>query len=79
MAGRFTFTLDVEDHRPSADVPSRLHETTRRALDWASDRDVRGTVFVVGEIARDHPDLVGEIVAGGHEVGLHAWRHDPPP
>ena len=49
-----TFTLDLEDHRPSPDARralSRAH--ARRVLDFLDDRGVRGTFFVVGEIAED--------------------------
>jgi polysaccharide deacetylase family protein (PEP-CTERM system associated) len=38
---------------------------------------VRGTFFVVGEVADAQPDLVAEIATRGHEVGLHGWRHVP--
>lgn len=71
-----TFTLDVEDHRPSADAwPERFPEYTRQVLAFIGERGVRGTFFVVGEVAEAHPDLVREIAAAGHEVALHAWRH----
>jgi hypothetical protein len=42
-----TFTLDLEDHRPSSDVPVRFPDATRRILDWLDGLGVRGTVFVV--------------------------------
>ena len=34
------------------------------------------TFFVEGINAELYPDAVRAIVAGGHEVGLHAWRHE---
>jgi polysaccharide deacetylase family protein (PEP-CTERM system associated) len=38
---------------------------------------VRGTCFVVGELAAAHPDLVRDVAAAGHEVALHGWHHVP--
>ena len=38
---------------------------------------MRGTFFVVGEVAERAPELVREVAAPGHEVGLHGWRHVP--
>ena len=36
---------------------------------------VRATFFVVGERAADHPDLVRDLLAAGHEVELHCMHH----
>jgi polysaccharide deacetylase family protein (PEP-CTERM system associated) len=77
--GAVTFTLDVEDHRPSG-APSgteRYPALTRQVLDFLDTRATRGTFFVVGEVASQQPDLVREIAARGHEIGLHGWRHVP--
>ena len=72
-----TFTLDLEDHRPSADAEERYPALTRSVLDFLDSREVRGTFFVVGETAAAHPELVQEVAARGHEVALHGWRHRP--
>ncbi|MGC4803983.1 polysaccharide deacetylase family protein [Micromonospora sp. DT233] len=37
---------------------------------------VKATFCVVGENARDHPDLVQAIVADGHTLCNHSWQHD---
>lgn len=77
MTPPFTFTFDVEDHRPDETTELRLLDATHRVLDFCAERSIVGTVFVVGEVVRDHPDLIREIAAQGHEVGLHGWSHTP--
>src|SRR6186997_3542316 len=72
-----TFTLDLEDHRPSSDVPVRFPDATRRILDWLDGLGVRGTVFVVGEVAEAEPGLVRDVAGRGHELALHGWQHTP--
>jgi peptidoglycan-N-acetylglucosamine deacetylase len=72
-----TFTLDLEDGRESGARVDRFVDVTRRLLAFLADRAVRGTVFVVGELAEDHPELVREVADRGHEIALHAWRHVP--
>jgi polysaccharide deacetylase family protein (PEP-CTERM system associated) len=70
-----TFTFDVEDVRTGADQPDRVPQVTHRVLDRMAELGVKGTVFVVGELADAHPDLVVRAQRDGHEVGLHAHRH----
>ena len=64
-----TFTLDLEDHRPSTDRPVRYPDLTRRVLDFLDARSVRGTFFVVGELAGTNPDLVREIAGAATRSG----------
>ena len=77
MPGPITFTLDLEDHRESSEQPERFPEITRSILDFLELRSVRGTFFVVGDVADRHPDLVREVASHGHEIGLHGWTHTP--
>jgi peptidoglycan-N-acetylglucosamine deacetylase len=72
-----TFTLDVEDHRPDEAASFRVPELVHAVLDFLAERSIRGTFFVVGELAEQVPDLVREIADAGHEIGLHGWRHEP--
>jgi polysaccharide deacetylase family protein (PEP-CTERM system associated) len=72
-----TFTLDLEDHRPSSEAPVRFPEVTRAILDWLDELGARGTVFVVGEDAAAQPELIREVAGRGHELALHAWQHRP--
>lgn len=78
-------TVDVEDWyhvnyktwRPSGSpAEGRVEVNTRRLLDLCAARGVRGTYFVLGCIARDHPSLVREIAAAGHEVACHGFDHE---
>jgi len=71
-----TFTFDLEDHRPSTSAwPPRYPELTERVLDWMDEQHITATVFVVGEIAERHPELVRAVADRGHEIGLHNWQH----
>ncbi|MCX7620755.1 MAG: polysaccharide deacetylase family protein [Acidimicrobiales bacterium] len=77
MAAPITFTLDLEDHRPDESFPLRYPTVMRRVLEFLAERNITGTIFVVGEVAQAEPDLIREVAAHGHEIGLHAWRHVP--
>jgi peptidoglycan-N-acetylglucosamine deacetylase len=48
---------------------------TPAVLDVLAARGVKATFFLVGEQVLRNPGLAGEIVAGGHEIGLHCHRH----
>ncbi len=72
-----SFTLDVEDLRTSAEQPYRVRLALDLVLEWMSRQKIVATVFVVGDLAAENPDLVADIVAAGHEIGLHGWRHVP--
>ena len=52
-----------------------LREPTRRILDLFERHGIRGTFFVLGEVATFYPDLVREIDRRGHEVGCHGFHH----
>jgi peptidoglycan-N-acetylglucosamine deacetylase len=50
--------------------------TTPRVMAELAKTGARATFFLVGRKARAHPALVREIVAAGHELGLHGFEHD---
>lgn len=56
------------------DGPHPVH--TRRVLDLLDAAGVKATFFVVGQKVDAHPDVVREIAARGHELGLHSYSHD---
>lgn len=50
-------------------------EWTPRILRVLREHKVRATFFVVGSQVARHPDLVRQMVAEGHEVGVHSFTH----
>lgn len=62
------------------DVPQGQHftvlEVLPRLLELLVARDVRATFFVEGLNAELYPDALHAIAAAGHEVAVHAWRHE---
>jgi peptidoglycan/xylan/chitin deacetylase (PgdA/CDA1 family) len=53
------------------------HPTFTQAVLEALDRaDAKATFFVVGEKGARHPEILREIVARGHLLGIHGNRHD---
>ena len=51
--------------------------TTPLILDILRSEGVHATFFVLGEAVLRHPALLRRIVAEGHQVGIHAYRHEP--
>jgi len=51
------------------------HVLTPRVLAVLDRYDVPASFFMMGHCADTHPELVAEVVAAGHEVGNHSWRH----
>ena len=60
--------------RKAADAGYVL-ESTRRVLALLRESGVRLTLFVIGEQLEWYPELGEMILADGHELGLHAFRH----
>jgi len=59
-----------------ADRPAgELVAPTRRILDLFDRHRVRGTFFILGEVAGFYPELVREIAGRGHEIGCHGFHH----
>jgi peptidoglycan-N-acetylglucosamine deacetylase len=50
--------------------------STRSVLDALDAAGARATFFVIGEKGARHPELLRELVARGHLVGVHGDRHD---
>ena len=76
---RITFTMDVEDPRPSPEMPKRYDRMTREVLRMLDSLAIQGTFFIVGSLAKQDPVLVQDIANAGHEVALHSMDHIPLP
>jgi peptidoglycan/xylan/chitin deacetylase (PgdA/CDA1 family) len=63
-----------------ADVPVGQHFTVvdvlPRLLDLLTAREVQATFFLEGINAEMYPQALHTIVSAGHEVAVHAWRHE---
>jgi polysaccharide deacetylase family protein (PEP-CTERM system associated) len=77
----FLFSVDVEDPRldlPGGErLPARVPALIDTYLDFLRRHEAKGTFFVVGEVARRHPEVVARIAAQGHEIGCHSDSHVP--
>jgi peptidoglycan/xylan/chitin deacetylase (PgdA/CDA1 family) len=63
------------EHYRSEGPRGELAAPTRRILDLFERHAVRGSFFVLGEVAHFYPELVREIAERGHEVGCHGYHH----
>lgn len=50
-------------------------EVTPRILDALRGADACAVFFVLGEAVDRHPALLRQIVAEGHQIGIHGYRH----
>jgi peptidoglycan/xylan/chitin deacetylase (PgdA/CDA1 family) len=50
-------------------------EVTPGVLDALAQQGARATFFVIGRSLVEHEKLARRIVAEGHELGNHSWRH----
>lgn len=76
-SSRVTFSVDVENHRAGLAEPHRYRAMTRLLMDFLEQHGIRGTFFVVAELALESPELIAEIAARGHEPACHGNRHTP--
>ena len=77
MTKNISVTLDVEDIRPSDKFEDRSKLMTEKVLDLFSEMNIRATIFVVGDVAKNHPEIINKAVKDGHEIGLHSHKHIP--
>jgi peptidoglycan-N-acetylglucosamine deacetylase len=86
----FTFDFDAEEvwigeDPANAERPGVLSQGTYGAkvavpliLELLERHGIRATFFVPGRVGERHPERVREILAAGHEVGLHGYTHRSP-
>ena len=84
---RHLLTVDIEDYyQVSAfepvvpketwdDYPSRVVANTQRVLEVLERQETRATFFVLGWVARRHPELVCTVHRAGHEIACHGFWH----
>ena len=53
----------------------RVRAETLHLLDVLQSLGVKATFFTLGKVARQYPELIRAIAAGGHEVACHGWDH----
>ena len=69
-------TLDVEDHHLGEEGHEpRFRQALEPLLELMSERNIRATFFVVGELASAWKVELGQLAALGHEIGLHGYTH----
>ncbi len=80
-------TIDVEDwfHTSALEpyiaqeqwehLPSTLRANVNGILEILSSMQTHATFFILGWVAERYPDLVRNIVASGHEIASHGYRH----
>ena len=80
-------TVDVEDYfqvsamaphiaRDSWDAqPCRVERNVHRLLAMFAQHGAHATFFTLGWVAERYPQLVRDIVAGGHELASHGYGH----
>jgi peptidoglycan-N-acetylglucosamine deacetylase len=66
-------TIDVEDHTVAPQRP-RFAEALEPLLDALDAKSIKATFFV-GELAVAERAYIEQLVAAGHEVGLHGHTH----
>jgi peptidoglycan/xylan/chitin deacetylase (PgdA/CDA1 family) len=63
-----------------ADQPLGRHfsvtDVLPRLLELLSELTIRGTFFLEGLNAEIYPDALGSLAERGHEIAVHAWRHE---
>ena len=74
-------TVDVEDWPQSTwdrslPISRRGADNTLRLLDLLAGLEVHTTMFVLGRLARQFPDVVKRIQSAGHEVACHGQSHE---
>ncbi len=78
------FTVDMEDWFQGIPVSDSLRKGAERRLEVGVDvllelmarHEIKGTFFLLGPVAEDHPHLVKRLADEGHELGCHGWSHD---
>lgn len=80
-----SLTIDVEDginismrdnFNVEMEPTNRVEGNVEVILEICERNGVKGTFFILGEVAEKFPGMVRRIAAGGHEIGVHGYQHD---
>jgi len=77
------FTVDLEDWYQGIGIPiaewhhyeKRLKIGHEKLLTLLKKHNVKATYFVLGKVIEDHPEIIREVIAEGHEIGCHSYSH----
>lgn len=68
--------------RIEGDPPAETRTMGMEGIEFIADlleqHGCRGTFFVLGEIAAEHPDMVRDLHRRGHEIGSHGYSKSHP-
>ncbi len=64
---------DVFDPQKTYEV--RILQNTERLLSLFDEYKAKATFFVLGHVAEQHPQLIRDIAASGHEIASHGYAH----
>jgi polysaccharide deacetylase family protein (PEP-CTERM system associated) len=72
----FYHASNLAPYLPKGQLPnSRLEGSLNKTLEIFARHNVKGTFFTLGEVARDHPQLVRRVAELGHEIASHSFNH----
>ena len=77
-------TMDIEDWyhtyfpEKNVDRTYSMLDGLDVALAYMDEKNIKGSFFVVGEIADSIADRLRKMDRGGHDIGCHNWEHFRP-
>jgi peptidoglycan/xylan/chitin deacetylase (PgdA/CDA1 family) len=75
--GRLLVCFDFEgSYGMPHDEPYDVEKGARVILEELASHEARAVFFVVGRMIEEHPQIVQDLAAAGHEIGLHGYEHD---
>jgi peptidoglycan/xylan/chitin deacetylase (PgdA/CDA1 family) len=76
-SGRLLVCFDFEgSYGMPHEVSFDARRSARLILDELGQHSAQAVFFIVGRMVEDLPDVVRDIAAAGHEIGLHGYEHD---
>ena len=81
------FTVDVEDYfqvealsqkvnrKDWGKFESRVEKNTDVIMSILDENNISGTFFILGWVAKRHPNIVKNISDAGHEIASHGMSH----